>query len=292
MKKILSLLLILTMLSFSSYGINDWYQGDGTAPLQGTDAAADIDANTKNYAFDPLDKILTDYIYGCTLTWASNSTLTIGIGEVTCSNAGGTIRRFRKNTSTATLNLATAGVGGIDSGSAEEASAWYSVYAVADADATTFTVICGKQGTALSDVTYYRYIGSFYNNASSNIDKLYCLGKGSTVYYGFDIPISLTTSTSSGAWSAALACRMPSTSTLAVFNVKANSDASPNVVLIRPNGTTYTTSSSAGCGGATGGAYGELISSTDASQQIQHYENYGGASPTVEIMIKGFYIER
>lgn len=191
MKRLIALFLTFVFMAGQVYAvdINDWIRGDGTDAIKGTDNVSDIDANATAYLQDPLDRLLYGEIYGCTLTWASASTITVGIGSVTCANGADTVHRMRKNVATATLNMAVVGVGGIDSGShagAEQASTLYSVYAVADADATTFTVICGEQGVALSDVTYYRYLGSIYNNSGSDLEKFYGIGTGHTVKIVYD----------------------------------------------------------------------------------------------------------
>ncbi len=186
MKKILVALTLVCMLSSQCFAINDWKQGLNTDAIQGTDVGADIDANLKNYAVDPLDRMLSGYIHGCTLTRTDAATITISAGEVCCSNGAGTIKRMRKNTATTTASMGAVGVGGIDSGSAEAATTIYDVYAVADANATTFTAIIAKHGTALSDVTYYRYLGSFFNNAAQDIDDFTFIGNGSSCKIYFD----------------------------------------------------------------------------------------------------------
>ena len=171
MKKLfLTVMAVLVLVSqVHAVDINDFQRGDSSDVIKGTSSPSDYDTLTANYLVDPLEKMISNYLYGCSMTWASNSTITVGVGEVVCMNGANTIRRIRRNTATTTIDMAVAGVGGIDSGSAEAASTWYDIYAVADANATTFTVITGKHGTALSDVTYYRLIGRFYNNSGSNI---------------------------------------------------------------------------------------------------------------------------
>lgn len=189
MRKLFIMITLMAMLASDAFAINDWKQGTGTDAIEGTTAGADIDANLKNYAVDPLDKLLSGYIHGCTITRTDAATITVSIGEVCCSNGAGTINRMRKNTATTTVSMIAAGVGGIDSGSAEKASTVYDVYAVADANATTFTAICAESGNALADVTYYRYIGSFFNNAASDIDSFTFIGNGSACSVVFDDPM-------------------------------------------------------------------------------------------------------
>ncbi len=157
--------------------IDDWKQGTGTAGVTGTQNVSDLDTTVASYIVDPLDKLLTNYRTGCQLAYTSATTVTVQIGEIVCSNSGGTARRFRKNTSTTTVVMTTAGVGGLDAG-AEAAGTRYYIYAVADADATTFTAICSTNAATPTGITYFRYLGSFYNNASSNIDEASVVGAG------------------------------------------------------------------------------------------------------------------
>jgi len=294
MKKLLVVLMML--IASNVFAISDWRQGNNTAPITGGQNPSDLDTNTENYAFAPLDKLLTNYVYGCTLTYASASTITVGIGEVNCTD--GTIHRFRKNTATVTLDMGVVGVGGIDSGSgAEAADQWYSVYAVADASATTFTVICGKQGTALSDVTYYRYIGSFYNNTGFNIANFNWFGKGSIILITWDLPVNITTAVSAGAWSGALSCSagMPSTSTMGLFGGYIYGTGSQNLY-IRANGGTSSVGDYDNALATVTSAWfsnGHLTCATDSSQQIQQYTliNSGGGT-TISISLLGYYLNR
>jgi hypothetical protein len=73
---------------------------------------------------------------------------------------------LRANTSATTVTWAN-----IDTG-AEAISSTYYLWAVADADATTFTVMISLSNTAPTGATYYRKLGSFYNDASGNITQI------------------------------------------------------------------------------------------------------------------------
>lgn len=160
MKK-LALALILTML-FQSLGFSasEW---DKSKPA-GTDDRSDIDTiiQVNNEA---VDRLVSNYRRGMGLAYASTSTLTVGIGEITCSNAAGTVRRFRANTTVTTLTWAD-----IDTGTEANSTTYY-VYAVADADATTATFKISASATTPTGATYYKRLGSFYNNSSGNIDS-------------------------------------------------------------------------------------------------------------------------
>jgi hypothetical protein len=165
MKKFLALFITAVFIASNCYGvdINDWKRGDASIPVKGTDNISDADTLISNYIADPLDRLLTNYRTGCQLVYTSATTVTIQLGEIVCSNSAGTIRRMRKNTATTTVVLTTAGVGGLDDGA--EANVTYYVYAVADADATTFTAICSANATTPVGITYYRYLGNFANVA-------------------------------------------------------------------------------------------------------------------------------
>lgn len=296
MKRILVVFICMLMVG-NVFAINDWRQGSNTAPVEGTANPSDIDTNSENYAFAPLDKLLSHYLYGCTLTWASNSTITVGIGEVTCSDAAGTVKRMRKNTVAATLDMAVVGIGGIDAGSAEEASKWYSIYAIADADATTFTITCTKQGIALSGAgtTYRRYIGSVYNDAGNDISNFFWFGNGPDITIMWDVPIQITAVVSAGVWSGATSCAaaMPSSSTAAYFGVWAQHAGTQSAVWLKPNGSTGSINVEDAATLQTAAnqvANGPVLCLTDSSQQIQYYNDAGDAATAISV--KGFIINR
>jgi len=293
MKRILVVLLAISLLfATPSYGIVDWIRGDGTDSVKGTDNASDIDYDITNYLQDPLDRQLMNYIHGCSLTRTSVSVITVGIGEVVCANGAGTIKRMRQNTSTTTIDMAVAGVGGIDSGSAEKASTWYDAYAVADANATTFTAICAEQGTALSDATYYRYIGSFYNDSGSDIKEFVWSGNGKDPFILWPTPVSLTTTAVAAFTAQSCSTGMPSSSTLGLFGVNVGNTNNAAQLYMRPTGTTGTGIT---FGYSTSNSHtsnrGQVVCATDSSQSIDYYDS-NVAAPTVGIRVDGFWLKR
>lgn len=175
MKKALSLFFVSVFVVTNCYGVDitDWKRGDASIPVKGTDSVSDIDTLISNYIADPLDRVLTEHRKGANITWVSNATVSISAGEVVCYNSAKTIKRMRRTTSAITITLPTAGASGdsLDTGNAA-ASTWYYVYAVADADATTFTGICSTSASTPTGVAYFRYLGRFYNNASDNISAM------------------------------------------------------------------------------------------------------------------------
>jgi hypothetical protein len=120
---------------------------------------------TDNQAQDTaLLTLVANYRHGMKLTYSSASTITVGAGEIITSNSGGTVYITAWNPSTTAVTFAN-----IDAGS-EAPSTTYYIYAVsAGTSSTTVTFSVSLSATAPTGATYYRRIGSFYNDASSNI---------------------------------------------------------------------------------------------------------------------------
>jgi len=160
MKKLILGIMILFMFTGVGFCADIWDKDDPA----GTANVSDIDTliTTNNSV---LDILLAGYRSGTKLSYLSAATLSVAAGEVTCSVAAGTTRKWRRNTSATTVTWAM-----IDTG-AEAASTTYYVYANADADATTFTVTVSTSSSAPTGVTSYKKLGSFYNDSSSNIER-------------------------------------------------------------------------------------------------------------------------
>jgi len=163
MKRLWVIFLMLCMISFPVYSANEWRAGSTDETMKGDTDASDIDTVSYQNIVDPADRLLSNYREGCKVEYLSAATITVTDGEIVCSNATGTIRKFRKNTSNTSVSWAD-----IDAG-AEASSTTYYLYAVADADAETFTVTISTNSSTPTGKTYYARLGSFYNDASSNI---------------------------------------------------------------------------------------------------------------------------
>ncbi|MFA5095929.1 MAG: hypothetical protein WC478_01155 [Candidatus Omnitrophota bacterium] len=116
-------------------------------------------ANTDSYR-----NLLISYKRGCDLAYKSAGDIYVRAGEIAIPDASGNLR-FRRNTSDLTVDWDD-----IDTGS-EAASTTYYVYAIADAAGSTFTVKISTSSSAPSGATFYRKLGSFYNDSSSNINQ-------------------------------------------------------------------------------------------------------------------------
>lgn len=159
MKRIFFLIIILLM-STTSFAADEWLK---TRP-QSTDLK--IDWPTYSQANNAaLDRVLSNYRKGMKLTYSSATTIAVGSGEVVCSNSAGTVRKMRANTSSTNVTFSD-----IDTGS-EAGSTTYYLYANCDADAETATFKVSASSSAPTGVTYYKQLGSFYNDSSSNIDS-------------------------------------------------------------------------------------------------------------------------
>ena len=166
MKKLITILTILLLLPGVCHSANDWRGGDGEEVLLGSSNVSDLDVNVFQKVVDPLDTLLNNYRMGTVIKYASTSTVTVNAGEVACQNTAGTIVKFRQNTSALTLTWSD-----IDTGS-ESGSTTYYVYAVCDADATTFTGTISTNSSTPSGKTYFARLGQFTNNGSSNIESV------------------------------------------------------------------------------------------------------------------------
>lgn len=167
MKRLAYSFLISMLLISQCFAANEWQKGTGENVILGTENAADIDTISFNNIVDPLDRILSNYRQGCKLVYSSADILSVSAGEVVCSKADGTIRKFRSNTSAITTSWTVAD-NGLDAG-VQAGSTTYYVFAVADTDATTFTIVISLSSTAPTGKTYIKRLGSFYNDTSSNI---------------------------------------------------------------------------------------------------------------------------
>ena len=115
-----------------------------------------------------LKDLLSDYQKGCQCDYKGIADLYVRSGALAIADASGNIR-IRRNPSDTTVQWAASGLcDGLDTGS-EAANTQYYIYAVADTATTTFTVKISTSASAPTGATFYRKLGSFYNDGSSNI---------------------------------------------------------------------------------------------------------------------------
>lgn len=136
------------------------YRGDEITALQTFIGAF----GTGQANLTDLRNLLLNYIDDCKLTYTSVASVTVAAGKIVIADASGNCR-WRKNASPVVVTWAD-----IDTG-AEASSTLYYVYVCADNSGTTFTVVISTNSSTPSGYTFYRKIGSFYNNSSGNIDE-------------------------------------------------------------------------------------------------------------------------
>lgn len=302
MKKLFIAFLILFLLELSgqcyAVDISDWQRGDSSEVIKGTDDPSDIDSLLSNYCVDPIERLLSHHIWGATITVTSDEVLTISAGEVVCSTGAG-LKRFRKNTATTIVdNTINSAVGGIDTAVAVKASTWYYVYAVADANATTFTAILSESAVnpTNANALYYRLIGAALTDATKDWLVYYCYGNGPDITIMWDVPVQITTTKKNAWFTISCATAMPSISTYGIFGLHITADQVLNVYLsIRPTGSTWTTNVEDGVtAGNNIAGYtdtgGQRVCMTDITQQID-YQN-AAACLNIAISVEGYYLKR
>ncbi len=144
-----------------------WRHSTGESTILGSESAADIDSASYNDIVAPLDRLLSNYRLNCQIVYASASTLTVQSGAVTLSNSDGTIRLMQKNSADTTVSWSN-----LDTGSEAASSTYYLWAFVSTATDTDFSVCISTSSTTPSGKTYYRRLGSFYNDSSSNITNI------------------------------------------------------------------------------------------------------------------------
>jgi len=137
-------------------------QWDKTVPLSTAQWTAFPAASLANNT--SIDRILSNYREGMTLTYSSATTISVTSGEVMVSNSDGTIRLMLQNASATDATFTN-----IDVGSESSATTYYIYAGTSNAADTTASFYISASSTAPTSVTYYKRLGSFYNDASSNI---------------------------------------------------------------------------------------------------------------------------
>ena len=155
---VLALTLCFGLIVTNSYCADEWLKTRPASTDQKIDYPTAVTANNT-----AIDRLLSNYREGLTVSYVSTSALSVSSGEIVCSNVGESIKKFRKNVSSTSLGWID-----LDTGS-EQASTTYYIYANCDADAETAVLQISASSSGASGVTYYKKIGEFYNDSSSNI---------------------------------------------------------------------------------------------------------------------------
>jgi len=163
MKKIFIGIALLLMIS-PAWSAIQWRGGTGELTIDGSSYANLIGYNSYNKIVQPLDNLLGTY---CSeyLQYNSTTTITVKAGSCAVSNSQGTIRMFMLDTSDTNLTATN-----LDTGVAFATSTTYYVYATSpNATTQASTYYISTSNLAPSGQTYYKRLGSFSTDSSSNI---------------------------------------------------------------------------------------------------------------------------
>ena len=171
MKK-LFLSLLCVLLSFPAFAVTQWTVNVPTN-------AADLKSNfpAENLAQQTiLQTLLQNYRQGYVLSYLNSTTLTIGAGEISAWNGSAAI--FLQNAASQTATTSQ-----LDTGVSFNASTTYYVYAGATSGtAATATISISLNASTPSNLTWYKRLGSFLTDSSSNIAAV--LNDGATQKIG------------------------------------------------------------------------------------------------------------
>lgn len=159
----LILSLMIALIPINAWCVTQW-------KVSSLPATSDVVANWPtdvNAQWSIMDTLLSNYRNGYNLSYSSASTIVAGAGEIVVSNALGTARLFLKNASTTNVTFSN-----IDTGAEASATTYYVYCGTNTATASSCTFYVSTSSSAPTGITYYARLGSFYNDASSNITRI------------------------------------------------------------------------------------------------------------------------
>ncbi len=156
-------IMILTLAILLTFGVNAFGSDQWEKIRFADDDLISVAPSLMRINNEAIDRLLKNYREGTSLKYKDADTVTIEAGDIVCSNAGETIRRLRSNAADLDVDFTD-----LDTG-AEAGSTTYYVYAVADVDEVGFTAMISLSSSAPTGATYYKRLGSFYNNSGSDV---------------------------------------------------------------------------------------------------------------------------
>lgn len=197
MKKFLSFLLILSMISFPAYGAWD------KAHPAGTDLISDIDLYV--LANNTALELTTSGLHGwknLKVVQASVKTVTVTADQLYLQAAS--TLAMRATTVNESIDIEVAGASGLDTGA--EGNKWYYIWIIAKADGTINGLLSASSTapTLPAGYIFYALVSAVHNTAGSFVD----FTQNGNIYT-YDTPITLTSGSSGGTIEAAMAERVP-----------------------------------------------------------------------------------
>jgi hypothetical protein len=216
------------------------------------------------------------YVNNLKVTWASNTTLTLGTGV--CRDSTNTFDMTIA--ATKTINAATTGINALDTGTFA-ASKCYAVHVVGDSSGYSTTgALLSLSATAPTLPTGYdifRRVGWAFSDGSTHFLLLHHVGNGSTKQFFYDEPVSALSGGTSATFAAvALTEKVPA---IAKLPVLLQLDLTPNAA----NDAGYVRM---GGSSATNGAvmYGS-VAAKKSSQGLTVVSDLVTAAPTIEYKV-------
>lgn len=181
------------------------------------------------------------YFTGFQLAWGSNTTLTVASGQ--CRDSAN-VYDMSVSTASTTINAATNGLNGLDTGSLA-ASTFYYVYVIGDATGfkpTGFILSTNAPSTGPllpSGYSIFRRAGQVKTDGSSHFLLFYQTGTKAERTYYYDTPISvLSAGTSATFLAVSLAAAVTAVNVLPVYlRASYTPNAAGNAFSLRPTGS-------------------------------------------------------
>lgn len=221
-------------------------------------------------ANSPIQQLSTLYVTNLQVTWASTSTLTIAAGQARDSTNAMDIAL----TEATTLNGATTGANGLDTGSLAN-STFYAVHVIGSStNQAQPAVLLSTSATAPYLPTGYdafRRIGWVLTNGSAQFLKQFTFGNGNVRTTWYDAVITELNAQGSATYAAlSLASSVPSTSQMAYLNWSLLPATPSNSALLRPTDSDSTTNQAlyASVAGQENG--GQLLMNTNSARSIDY----------------------
>lgn len=174
MKKITICIFLLSFLAVSgnmAFSADQWDRAEPALDTEINDY--DVELPENNAA---LERLLYSHRNGLRIEYLSASAVTVETGSIMCMDSSGDVKVFRRMNSSTTVDWDDLDV------DSEESEETYYIYATADTDIEGVVFKISLDGTSPDGSTYYRKIGSFYNDADSDITEISNLGEELNYY--------------------------------------------------------------------------------------------------------------
>lgn len=224
-------------------------------------------------------------VFGLALAWGSATTLTVGAGQARDTNNV----MDMVLSETITLNAATVGVNGLDTGALAN-STWYYVYLIGSSQnykATGLLLSASSTPQMPQDYDSRRRIGMVLTSGAAAILSFDVYGNSSTRKYFWDaVATELNAQGSATFADVDLASSVPPTSTVVYLNWKLVPATAGNISNLRKNGSASTTNIQLTGSVTSQPNAGQVIMNTDSAQVIEYIT--ASASDDLTLIVTGF----